>query len=347
MKIILDNIIFSLQKVGGISGSWALLIEQLLKYPELDIRFIERSDANNNIFRASLSIPPSKIIRYESLPLQLDRYMPVKCKEDSPFVFHSSYYRTCTSPKARSVVTLHDFIYEETHCHSLPARKVHFLQKNKALKAATAIAAISEATRSRLNKYYPNLKASIRVIGNPIVCNNLGNTRSVREPYILYVGSRLKYKNFENAVRACALAQFAPLKIVGAPLTKDEHKLLCDSGIDYSLSIYPDNEELSALYSNAHCLLFVSEHEGFGIPIIEAQAHGCPVIISNCDACMETGGKAVLIAPEADIARIAVHINTLQYPDTRQALIAEGYRNIQKFQSEIIASQYLALYSKI
>lgn len=161
MRIVLDNIIFSLQKAGGISGAWAILVRELLKRAGLDIRFLEREDARGNIFRSGLHIPSSHIIPAKRLPLALDRYMPVRLRGDAPFIFHSSYYRTCTSPLARNVVTLHDFIYEEAGVHPPLARLVHSRQKNSALRHARAIVAVSHTTGNKLQERFPGMQATV------------------------------------------------------------------------------------------------------------------------------------------------------------------------------------------
>lgn len=351
MQIILDNIIFSLQKAGGISGAWSKLIQELLKHPELDIWFLERKGAKNNLFRATLNIPENRIIHYDNRSLKLDRYSNVNLgklrpfADDEQFVFHSSYYRYCTDRKAINVITLHDFIYEETHGNSYFARLVHTSQKNKAIRHAAGIACVSHSTLKRLDERYNNIKALKTVIYNPVVCSYQVD-KTPQKPYLLFVGNRVNYKNFENCVDVAEKTGL-PLLSVGKPFGEKEKKNLRRRRLYSFNEAYPSNERLAELYTNALCLLYPSSHEGFGIPIIEAQAHGCPVIISDCDACMEVGGEAAMVAPDASVNTMADYINQLQAPQTRNDIIQKGYANIARFDLSDITSRYLSLYSNL
>lgn len=350
MRIVLDNIIFSLQKAGGISGAWAILVRELLKRPGLDIRFLEREDARYNIFRSGLHIPSSRIIPSKRLPLALDRYMPVRLRGDAPFIFHSSYYRTCTSPLSRNVVTLHDFIYEEAGVHPPLARLVHSRQKNSALRHARAIVAVSQTTRIKLLERYPAVHAT--VIPNPAVCTPATGARDMmrkNDGYVLFVGGRDTYKNFAAALRAAAGAGFA-MRIAGAPLTASEKSLIdtLPERADIQAISFPDRETLSALYAGALCLLYPSKHEGFGIPVIEAQAHGCPVIIGPCAACMETAGEAAIVTgdfTEESLKRALKHLaadRRLQH-----ALAIKGQENTHRFEPSGLTTAHLKLYKEL
>lgn len=349
MRIVLDNIIFSLQRAGGISGAWAALIEALLKRPGLSLTFVERDDARHNIFRAALDIPASMILKARHLPLTADRYMPVRLGEDAPFLFHSSYYRTCTNPNALNVITLHDFIYEEAHAHSSLAVMVHSAQKNHALRNAAAIACISGTTKTKLLQRIKGLEhnAIIKVISNPTVCCR--GTKPDAGPsgsYILYVGGRGSYKNFHIAAHAAAL-QGMPLVVAGAPLSRSETAYMDSLGLCYTEVVYPDNARLCQLYCGAFCLLYPSSFEGFGIPIIEAQSCGCPVIIGDSDACREVGRDSVLRADSLSAESLAACIARLRDDNVRHALIDKGLKNARRFNNNDIVNAYVSLYTEV
>lgn len=112
MKLILDNIIFSLQRAGGISVVWQNLIENLLPVTD-NLHFIEYQNASQNIFRQELSIPSSKIEVAKNFSSIFSQFRHPTVKSDVPFIFHSSYFRTCNNPNAINVTTVHDFIYEQ------------------------------------------------------------------------------------------------------------------------------------------------------------------------------------------------------------------------------------------
>lgn len=352
MKLILDNIIFSLQKAGGISGAWAMLINEYLKRPELNCFFIERADAIGNIFRQDLNIPSSRILTTTHLPLVADRYMPLHLREDADFIFHSSYYRYCPLPFAKNVVTLHDFIYEKAKNHSLIARKIHSWQKRKAIANADAIVCVSHATQQDFQSRFKYIEKETNVISNAAVCRPLphshGDSERLKSGYVLYVGGRSGYKNFYTSVKATLISEM-PLVVAGSPLNHHERRFLASltPRLDYRVVCHPDRRELSQLYKNAFCLLYPTSFEGFGIPILEAQAHDCPVIISNCEACIETAGDGALTSLSVSAESLADKINLLKQSNIRAKVISRGRDNVTQFSWETIANDYIQLYSKL
>src|SRR5882757_8484277 len=110
-KIFFDNIIYSLQKAGGISTYWTEITKRLIN-DNHEVYFIESK--NDNIARQSLSINDSQIITNDQYPLLINRFLNVKLPESNKkFVFHSSYNRTTTNINALRVVTIHDFVHEK------------------------------------------------------------------------------------------------------------------------------------------------------------------------------------------------------------------------------------------
>jgi len=350
MKVVLDNIIFSLQRAGGISGAWAKIVEQLLSRSDLSLCFVERHDALANLHRQALDIPSELILPQRPVPLALDRYLPVRVAFAEPFIFHSSYYRLCGSASATNVITLHDFIYEQAGCHSFLARMVHSHQKGKAIRGAQGIVTVSNATLRSLNSLY-NLRGDgvlLKKIGNPVVCKPHCSVppQSVHKDYVLYVGGRAAYKNFHLAARSAVMAG-RPLVVAGAGLTRSETLFLTKLKVDYRVVAYPSESVLSGLYSEAFCLVYPSSFEGFGIPVIEAQAHGCPVIIGPCDACRQTAGRAALVSERFCSAAFAECIKELDVPGKREQLSILGIENVARFDALRLADDHVWFYSAL
>ena len=105
------------------------------------------------------------------------------------------------------------------------------------------------------------------------------------------------------------------------------------------------NEELQALYSNALFLMFPSLEEGFGWPLVEAQACGCPVITSNRQPMMEIAGEgAIFIDPED--AEGAAH-RIAEGFGRREELRRAGFANVARFDQDAVLDQYLDFYREI
>ena len=155
MKIIFDNIIYSLQTGGGISLYWTELIKRFQKKD--NVFFFENE--NKNIFRKNLNIYTKK----EFIFFKILRYLPFTRKIPPQSIFHSSYYRTSFQKNIVKIVTVYDFTYER-YASGL-AKIVHMWQKKIAINNADGVICISNNTRNDLFKNYPNInKRKVKTI---------------------------------------------------------------------------------------------------------------------------------------------------------------------------------------
>lgn len=304
MKIILDNIIFTLQRSGGISVVWFELLSRLIR----DGKKIScLSYSNRNIFIKKISFDKTINIQRNNFFIFFRRYCDLILRnEKERFIFHSSYYRITRNSKAINITTVHDFTYEY-YCSGL-SRIIHSWQKRRAILNSDYIICISESTKKDLLKFVPEVKEDkIRVIYNGVSEDyhvlSLRELATVQLPfpkqtYVVFVGSRVGYKNFELSVHAISKTTLN-LVIVGAPLNRLELVLLQQNFKDMKRVYCANrisNQELNILYNNAFALLYPSLYEGFGIPVIEAQKAGCPVIAYNGSSIPEIiGDKTLLI----------------------------------------------------
>jgi glycosyltransferase involved in cell wall biosynthesis len=166
------------------------------------------------------------------------------------------------------------------------------------------------------------------------------------EPYVLHVGGGQWYKNRTGvlAIHAALQAQMGPrtprLVLVGPPCAKP--------GVEVRSAV--DNRTLAALYSGAELLLFPSLEEGFGWPIIEAQACGCRVLATGKDPMTEVGGQAAFyLADPNDAAAGARAVEKILAQDdaTRRAAIHAGIENASRFSTERTIREYLAIYREV
>jgi glycosyltransferase involved in cell wall biosynthesis len=171
-------------------------------------------------------------------------------------------------------------------------------------------------------------------------------------PFALHVGSNLRMKNREGVLRIFALSKEAwpgQMVFAGQKLTPELRSLGRELGVmERVVEVEePPNELLEALYNCALALLYPSRSEGFGWPIIEAQACGCPVVCSDREPMSEVGGAAALTADVEDEAAFARALLRLTDPAERARWSARSLQNAERFRVEQMIGQYLALYRSL
>lgn len=327
--IIIDGIIYSLQRHGGITVYFNQLIKRFKNYGELDsarVLLYKNAKANIKLLPSGYTIQPSRLAeRYRACKL------PVK-----PSIFHSSYYRL-PDQDVPVITTVHDFTYERFF--SGPRKWLHSWQKFAAIRASKAIICISESTRQDLFHYLPDVQPDkVYVVHNGVsdsyhpLDSNLTETTGAR-PYVLFVGSRQGYKNFRSLLIAMSFQSDMDLLCIGGgTVTKNESKIikyyLGDRFIHHHLV---SDHQLNSLYNGAFCFVYPSLYEGFGIPVLESMRAGCPVIAVNSSSIPEVAGDAALLVPEASPEGLSQAIMQLKKPQFRESLRQSGLQRALHF----------------
>lgn len=344
MKLVIDNVIYRWQSGGGISTVWYELSKRIIDQLK-DYLFVEYPNSNKNKLRSLLEIPSSKLYFLNDKFFFLKKYLPIRLNVQDPFIFHSTYYRSCLNKNAVNIVTVHDFTYE--YFRRGLSKKIHCLTKYKAIREADYIVCISNNTKNDLLKFLPDIKYDkIRVIYNG-VSDIFKPTESGKKNFLLYVGGRDEYKNFKLVVLTAAEVRM-PLVICGGNLTEEETSFLnriIPNG--YKFLGFVSEEKLNEYYNSAFALLYPSAYEGFGIPVLEAQKAGCPVIAYNASSIPEIIGESPLLMKELTVKELASKIKLLADDNIRDAIIKEGIINSMKFNWNNAFEQYKQLYREI
>lgn len=350
LPIYIDNIAFYLQKSGGITVVWQELIKRLKKC-NCNISFLNYPASPLNIFYDS--IKDGLNIKYLKLfCLSIQRYLPIYLpNEENPFIFHSTYYRYAANSKAINITTVHDFTYE--YFSSGLKKRIHCWQKYRAIRKSKYVICISENTKKDLLKFVPDYpEERIRVIYNgvsdsyhPILYWDSSIIPYKRYTYLLFVGARMEYKNFKFLVKSLKDSDYK-LVIVGPDLNNDEIRLLKDCFIDYYYAGRLSNENLNMLYNGAFAFVYPSSYEGFGIPVLEAQKAGCPVIAFNTSSIPEIIGDSRLLLHTLNRDDLLEKLRLLSDNIQRNDIIQKGIENSKRFNWNLTYERLLELYKE-
>lgn len=344
MQVIFDNIVFSLQRCGGISMVWANLVSRVLAKMN-GVSFIEYQNSNDNICRQNLDLG-NNVASEKMFCIKLGRFLNphISVKGSEKFIFHSSYYRTCSNRNAINVTTVHDFAYRKFVKNPL-IRYIQCRQQDEAVRKSDAVVCISENTKRDLLYYLPDVNPEkISVIYNG-VDNRFSYMRSAeKKDYVLYVGKRDRYKNFNTLIEPLAKLGYK-LKIVGVPLSSTEIQLLDKARLKYEYCGIVSDTELNKLYNEAICLLYTSLYEGFGLPILEAQMAGCPVIAFNSSSIPEVIGDKELLLDDITVDTLRMKMEYVK--NNRDQIVRDGLENVKRFSWDKMADEYMDLYKKL
>jgi len=337
MKLIYDDIIYSLQRSGGISLYWS----KIENYIKQDLRLLYK-DHEKNIFFSSFN---EKEEIKNNNKVFLERYKNITLAENATFIFHSSYYRYCKNKKAINIITIYDFIYDYFRYDIKSI--AHKIQKKNAIYHSDGVIFISESTKNDFHKLFPRYNGIEKVIYLGIA-SDYNNLNISKKNNIVYIGSRAKYKNFLYAVNLLQrLPQFKFQIIGGGPLTKVEKANMnrcIPNRYEYYQSL--SNKDLNLKYNEAFFLLYPSIYEGFGFPVIEAQAAGCPVICCNTSSLPEVGGTAAIYISGKNIKDDLEKIKQLNDKTFYNNVLKKGFENCKRFSWKKCAEETYNFYQE-
>lgn len=270
-------------------------------------------------------------------------------------VVHETYYSaTPTAPAGVPVVlTVYDMIHE-LYPELFHPTDSTLRNKPGALARADRILCISEHTRRDLLRFYPEVedKAVTVLFGFDAAFNAAPDgPREHALPFVLYLGIRRGYKNFDGLLEAYARsrlpAEGIDLVCVGdGPLRPPEAALAERLGIaGQVIQREADDEQLRRLYRDALLFAYPSLYEGFGIPPLEAMAAGCPVVAVRAASVPEVCGDAAEYGEPGDIASLADALDRVALsPAHADALRAAGRDQCRRFSWRRCAHETAAIY---
>lgn len=311
-----------------------------------------------------------QIVKPPMLWTQIGLPFKLFSEKEKPDVFFSpSHYapRLSPVPTVMAVMDLSFLHFKETF-----AKKDLLQLKNwtaYSVKQAAKVLTISNSSRDDIIKQYrisrdrvvvtyPGIRPIPRLTPQVYTANMLENSYTIKDPYFLFVGTLQPRKNIERLIESFSMLltktdkKDTKLVIVGKKgwLFEDILNAPKKYGVTESVMFldFVKDEDLPMLYKNAIAYILPSLYEGFGLPVLEAMNHECPVITSNVSSLPEAGGDACLyVDPEntEDIAKKMEMI--LEDRDLRRSLIAKGKKQVEKFSWDKTAKETLDVLKEV
>lgn len=307
IPVLFDNIIFNLQRTGGISVVWNELLSRAEKDPELSPKILDYTRDNQ--------------------PRFMERYRVPAVRPETPTIFHSSYFRILPQSGVHNVTTVHDLTYH-LYRHG-PAKAVHLWEEARALRHSEAVICVSENTKRDLLRFYSWLREEqISVVYNGVSEEFRPIPSIKKQGYLLFIGnSDVDYKRFDVAQEVARL-----------------------TGLELKKAACMTREQLNCCYNEALCLLYPSDYEGFGLPILEAQKAGCPVIAQRGSSIPEVMGAEGLMVnpntPKRMAEEMAEMVRQLMSRPTDD-LIRAGMENTKRFSWDKTYEQTKDVYRRL
>lgn len=257
-----------------------------------------------------------------------------------------AHYIGLRLPGERTVLTVHDLFFMNNRS-GLRLSLLKKLYLDWPLRRAKYVTAISTATRDEIAKYLPDIAKRITVIENPIDPQFTYSPDEFNsdKPSILQLGTVIN-KNVPRLIRALN-GLSCSLTIVGK-IDAEIAAELAKTSIEYRTIDRIEDNELVQAYRDTDIISFCSTYEGFGLPVIEAQAVGRVVVTSNISPLREVaGGGAELVDPFDEMSIRAGFEKVILDARHREGLISIGQKNVQRFAPESIAAKYAELYEQV
>jgi glycosyltransferase involved in cell wall biosynthesis len=335
-SIALDGIFFQFRDPSGIARVWSSLLREWSGTAFGDsLLVIDRDEAAPKF--PGITYVPFK--SYESrFAAQASFELEDICSQHHVKLFVSSFYSMPL--ETPSVAMVHDTITEQ-----FPGSERKWVtEKRYTTNHARAHIAVSNRTSDDIYETYPvtrGLPLSVAHNGvddafcpvPPDMVRAFKQRHGINKQYFLTVGRRDKHKNarlfFEAFSQLPGAEDMAIICCGGSPHLEAELSVLAGDRDVFMLSL--SDADLNAAYAGALALVYPSLYEGFGLPIIEAMASGCPVITCRNGSIPEVAGEAAYFVDDANVSEMIEALVKIQRPDQRQTLINAGLQQASLF----------------
>ena len=367
IKIAYDYQTFSVNAYGGISRYFHEISSRISKGSEYDVEIIcpfyvdEYFKTHPSSSTLVKGLKTKRIAKTNNIRHAINQKLSnLIVSRSNPDIIHETYYaaKSIGNKNAKRVITVYDMIHEK-FASSLDPDNSFANIKAEAIRRADHVICISESTRKDLIELIGIDEAKVSTIylactPNDNLDQNIKQISQTEKPYLLYVGQRARYKNFDKLLEAYGSSR---------KLNQD-FQLVCFGGGGFSSSeierinnfqlggkvtqISGDDGVLANLYREANAFIYPSLYEGFGIPLLEAMSFDCPVICSKISSIPEVVGTAVEYFDPYDLDSIIHSMEEVVYSEVKSnALRSLGRDRIKLFSWDLCADKTQLIYKSL
>ena len=365
ISIIYDYQIFSEQEYGGISRYIYEIAKRIYDTDGYDVSILSPLYINEYLKQAEQGLVVGKHINKMPKMGRVIKYIDsilseITLNKRKPDILHETYYQINSlarkSKNTKTVLTVHDMIHEKFPEYFNDS-KLSIKIKSQAIDRSDQVICVSENTKMDLLEYTNISEEKISVIhhGYPELDSLHRNEKPlISNPYILFVGQRWGYKNFDRFLEAFAKYtinnDFSLICFGGGEMSRSEIERMHKLGLNANdvIQISGDDTALSNIYTFASAFINPSIYEGFGMPLLEAMSHQCPVICSNASSFPEVAGNAAEYFDPFDIDSIGTAIKKVLYSSVLgNNMVKLGNENLTNYSWDKCSQETISVYMKI
>ena len=367
LRLVLDGIIYQRQSHGGISRLYSEILPRMCSMEEsLNITIV-----TNGSLRQSLPHHPH--ITHRVIP-RVERYLRpgrvwkplipqvrrmvqrLWIGDGKGQIWHSTYYTQPENWDGAQVVTVHDMIRERfPKMFNRPTDVRRRRRKQRCVTRADAIICVSKVTRRDLQRFYDVPSQRVHVI--PHACSSVfkrvvkldSSVRKALQPFLLYIGSRYPYKNFDRLLQAYSGWKYRDeiaLVVVGRPGSAEVKQRIAELKIRDRVRFLTDvdDRKLCELYNLAAAFVYPSLYEGFGIPLLEAMACGCPIVASHIPSTLEVAGSCPIYFEPTETNSLNEALDRALEEGRNSPRVQRGLQLVKQYSWDKTSRQTLEVY---
>ena len=378
MKVLYDYQAFDIQRSGGVSNVFSLLVEEVKKRADVKVGIT----STDNLYMLNQGYPNSKqvyagLVKIGKVDEHQTKFEDIDWKKVNRIysknaiqrgdydVFHPTHYEPYFLDYGLDkpyVVTVHDLAFERLRNYIQFNESMclaDFEKRRAIMESASKVVAISEATKKDIIDIYKVPENKIEVVYNAYreLPENYVYNNPFDFPYILYVGTRqgpLNYKCFipffNQIVPFMKRHKEFRLICTGRGFTTFEKDMFRQYGLEDRVENHYLNEDgLNNLYHHAFCFVFPSEFEGFGLPILEAYKNDCPTLLNDIPVFREVAGDAGMFFDITDGTSLNDRLESLYTADGNdiKSLIEDQRERLPLFTADKMAEGYINVYKSV